>query len=102
MRQRLSPRDTTVVAILGWEGWCAWEDPSARSSTERFATTVSGTSNGTAARDRTTPELDSTSASATTTFCLDVACLPSACLDLNVSSYSPRGSRGGVMTNCPD
>jgi hypothetical protein len=50
----------------------------------RFA--FCGTLNGTAARDRTAPELASNLASATTTLCFDVACLPSGCLDLNVSS----------------
>jgi hypothetical protein len=44
--------------------------------------------NGTSARDRTAPELDSTSASATTTLCLDVACLPSGCLDLKALQIS--------------
>jgi hypothetical protein len=42
--------------------------------------------NGTSARDWAAPELDCTSASATTTLGLDVARLPSGCLDLNVSS----------------
>ena len=40
--------------------------------------------------------------SATTTLRLDVASLSSGCLDLNVSSYSPGGSREGTMTNCPE
>ena len=41
---------------------------------------------GISARDRTAPERDSIASNATTTLCLDVASLPSGCLDLNVSS----------------
>jgi hypothetical protein len=58
----------------------------ARSSDNRFVAAVSGTLNGTSTCDRFTPELDSASANATTTPCLDVASVPSGNLDLNVSS----------------
>src|ERR1035437_9814845 len=95
MRQRLSPRETIVVAIL--DTTTADDDPPFDSGVaavacggRRFATAVSGTSNGTSARDLTAPELDSTSSNATTTLCLDVACLPSGCLDLNVRSEERR------------
>src|SRR6266700_6587993 len=98
MRHRLSPRDTTMVAILGLitaddeapsggvvalaRGCCE----TATSCRNRFGTAVSGTLNGSSARAWSAPELDSTSSNATTTPCLDVASVPSGNLDLNVSS----------------
>src|SRR5882724_9234983 len=85
-----------------WEDWRVGADLTPSSSTEWFVPTVSGTLNGTSARYWSAPGLDSSSASATATRCLDIACLPSGCCDLNVSSQSPAGSRGGTMTNCPD
>src|SRR5437764_14745709 len=99
MRQRLSPRDTTVLAVLGTttadgdlptdsgvavaRGSCETAmscRPAFRSSAERFADTVSSV------RDRSAPALGSTSANAINTLCLDVACSPPGRLDLNVKS----------------
>src|SRR5437870_1031817 len=99
MRQRLSPRDTTALAVFGTTT-ADGESPSVRevavardgcetamscrpaawATAERFAATVSS------ARDRSAPKLGSKSASATATLCLDIACLPPGCLDLNVRS----------------
>jgi hypothetical protein len=85
MRQRLSPWDTIVCVILGTPA-ADGELPSDRAtavafgSFEIFGATLSST------RDWSGPELGSISPTATTTFCLDVACFPSGCLDLNVNS----------------
>ena len=99
MRQRLSPRDTTVLAVLGTttaDGESPSDKaavvardscdraiscrPAAWATAERFAATVSS------ARDRSAPKLGSKSASATATLCLDIACVPPGSLDLNVRS----------------
>src|SRR6266567_3585407 len=99
MRQRLSPRDTTVLAVLGTttadgespsdkaaavaRGGCERAiscRPAAWVTAERFGATASS------ARDRSAPKLGLKSPSATATLCLDIACLPPGCLDLNVRS----------------
>src|ERR1700730_10635564 len=97
MRQRLSPRDTTVVANLGAT---AADDESLSDGGAAVAICCCDTgmscrfaickgeaaARATPARDPTGLEPGSTSSTATDTFCLEVACLPSGRVDLNVSS----------------
>src|SRR5580704_2467842 len=106
MRHRLSPPATTVVAILG-ATFTEWERRSnegaaAVAGCSPKAANFRGSTIWVAALESWYDCEGSLGLTWSATLCLDVTCLLSRGPDRKVRSWSPGGSRGGVMTNCPD
>src|SRR5258708_10374657 len=106
MRHKLSPLATTVLAALGVtvaererrsdKGVAAAAGCSPRAENFR------GSAIWVAELESWYPCEGSLGLTWNAIVCLDVTWLPSCCPDRKVRSWSPGGSRGGVMTNCPD